>query len=128
MEYFLTGILAIISCISLPTILVIALLTYKFKLNKPLTCYSIASIWVIATPVLTRTLSLDSLFSIPFGILILGSIYWGGASLITNVVIKRKGIVQISETSKDYIFCPKCGTKAKMGDNFCFKCGAKLPI
>ena len=31
-------------------------------------------------------------------------------------------------TGKDYIFCPKCGTKAKMGDNFCFKCGAKLPI
>lgn len=31
-------------------------------------------------------------------------------------------------TDRDYIFCPKCGTKAKMGDNFCFKCGAKLPI
>ena len=26
-----------------------------------------------------------------------------------------------------FIFCPKCGTKAKMGDNFCFKCGVKLP-
>ncbi len=31
-------------------------------------------------------------------------------------------------TDKDFIFCPKCGTKAKMGDNFCFKCGAKLPV
>ncbi|MBI5749122.1 MAG: DUF4190 domain-containing protein [Nitrospinae bacterium] len=31
-------------------------------------------------------------------------------------------------TGKDFIFCPKCGTKAKMGDNFCFKCGAKLPV
>ena len=30
-------------------------------------------------------------------------------------------------TDKDFIFCPKCGTKAKMGDSFCFKCGAKLP-
>jgi competence protein ComGC len=28
---------------------------------------------------------------------------------------------------KDFIFCPKCGTKAKIGDNFCFKCGSKLP-
>lgn len=31
-------------------------------------------------------------------------------------------------TDKDFIFCPKCGTKAKIGDNFCFKCGAKLPM
>ena len=30
-------------------------------------------------------------------------------------------------TDKDFIFCPRCGTKAKMGDSFCFKCGAKLP-
>src|SRR3989338_2902993 len=26
-----------------------------------------------------------------------------------------------------FIFCPKCGTKTKAEDNFCFKCGAKLP-
>ena len=26
-----------------------------------------------------------------------------------------------------FIFCPKCGTKTKGEDNFCFKCGAKLP-
>lgn len=26
-----------------------------------------------------------------------------------------------------FIFCPKCGTKTKVEDNFCFKCGAKLP-
>lgn len=31
-------------------------------------------------------------------------------------------------TDKDFVFCPKCGTKAKTGDNFCFKCGAKLPM
>lgn len=26
-----------------------------------------------------------------------------------------------------FIFCPKCGTRTKAEDNFCFKCGAKLP-
>ena len=33
-----------------------------------------------------------------------------------------------SITDKEFIFCPKCGTKANLGDNFCFKCGAKLPM
>jgi hypothetical protein len=113
-------------CFLLPQILLIALITYKFRLNKPLICYGVACISYIVINLLSGGLSLESLFSIPFGTLILGSIYWGGVSLITNIVIKHKGTVQISETSKDYVFCPKCGLEQWKGYANCQKCGFEL--
>lgn len=118
--------IARISCLLLPPILIIALITYKFKFDKPLICYGVACILSIAAALLSGSLSLSSLFDIPFGPLIFGSIYWGGVSLITNVVIKHKGIVQISETNKDYVFCPKCGFEQWKGYKNCQKCGFKL--
>ena len=38
-----------------------------------------------------------------------------------------KEIDDFKVQEKGAVFCPKCGTKTKAEDNFCFKCGAKLP-
>ena len=38
-----------------------------------------------------------------------------------------KGEVENRVMDENIIYCPKCGTKTEIRDNFCFKCGAKLP-
>src|SRR3989338_2185751 len=41
---------------------------------------------------------------------------------------EKKAIPTVEKVQEEgAVFCPKCGTKTKAEDNFCFKCGAKLP-